>query len=68
MIDQTNPGPRLRKAQLLYAMGRTDEGDAIVRDAAPRKWHDRYAQDAWQLTSLAQQRKLLPAPTPSRTR
>jgi tetratricopeptide (TPR) repeat protein len=65
VIDQTNPGPRLRKAQLLYAMGRADEGDAIVKDAAPRKWHDRYAQDAWQLTSLAQQRKLLvPAARP----
>jgi tetratricopeptide (TPR) repeat protein len=58
VIDQTNPGPRLRKAQLYYALGKTAEGDAIVKDAAPRKWHDRFSNDAYQLHHLAQQRKL----------
>ena len=56
VIDQTNPGPRLRLAQLYYAMGMSDEGDQVVRDARGRKWHDRFANDVWQLDSLARQR------------
>jgi tetratricopeptide (TPR) repeat protein len=59
VIDQTNPGPRLRKAQLYYALGRTAEGDALVKDAAARRWHDRFFRDSYQLTELARQRKLL---------
>lgn len=59
VIDQTNPGPRLRKAQLLYALGRSAEADTIVKDAATRKWHDRFWNDAYQLQSLARQRKLI---------
>jgi tetratricopeptide (TPR) repeat protein len=63
VIDQTNPGPRLRKAQLLYAMGRAPEADAIVKDAVTRKWHDRFWNDAYQLQQLAEQHKLVKAKT-----
>ncbi len=40
VIDQTNPTPRLRKAQALIALGRTAEGDALLREIGDRKWHD----------------------------
>jgi tetratricopeptide (TPR) repeat protein len=56
VIDQTNPGPRLRLAQLCYAMGMSEEGDQVLRDASGRKWHDRFVNDVWQLESLARQR------------
>ena len=59
VIDQTNPGPRLRKAQLLYALGRAAEAEVIVKDAAKRKWHDRFWNDAYHLQQLARQRKLI---------
>ena len=40
VIDQTNPTPRLRKAQALIALGRTAEGDALLQEIVNRKWHD----------------------------
>jgi Tfp pilus assembly protein PilF len=41
-IDQTDPTPRLRKAQALYALGRNKEGDAALRDITNRRWHERW--------------------------
>ena len=34
VIDQTNPTPRLRKAQALIALGRDAEGDALLHEIA----------------------------------
>lgn len=41
-IDQTDPTPRLRKAQALFALGRTREGTAALRDILDRRWHERW--------------------------
>ncbi len=41
-IDQTDPTPRLRKAQAQYALGRTKEGDATLRDILDHRWHERW--------------------------
>jgi len=43
VIDQTNPTPRLRKAQALFALGRTAEGEAMLEQITSRKWHDVWA-------------------------
>jgi len=40
VIDQTDPTPRLRKAQALIALGRTAEGDALLAEIANHTWHD----------------------------
>ncbi|MEO8553116.1 MAG: hypothetical protein ABI678_24250, partial [Kofleriaceae bacterium] len=40
VIDQTNPTPRLRKAQALIALGQTREGDQLLHDITNQKWHD----------------------------
>ncbi|HEY5948786.1 MAG TPA: tetratricopeptide repeat protein, partial [Kofleriaceae bacterium] len=40
VIDQTNPTPRLRKAQALIALGRAQEGDALLEQISKQKWHD----------------------------
>jgi predicted Zn-dependent protease len=58
VIDQTNPTPRLRRAQALIALGRTDEGDAqlaeIVND---RRWHDVWSGVVSQARTLLEQSK-----------
>ncbi len=41
-IDQTDPTPRLRKAQALFALGRTKEGTAALHDILDRHWHERW--------------------------
>src|SRR5262249_46600405 len=40
VIDQTDPTPRLRKAQALIALGRSTEGDALLAEITHRRWHD----------------------------
>jgi tetratricopeptide (TPR) repeat protein len=52
VIDQTNPTPRLRKAQALLALGRTKDADELLREIAGRTWHD-----AWS-SVVAQAREL----------
>jgi predicted Zn-dependent protease len=43
VVDQTNPTPRLRKAQALIALGRTADGDRLLAEIAGRRWHERHA-------------------------
>ena len=57
VIDQTNPTPRLRKAQALIALGRTAEGDALLAEIASRKWHERYDWTVSQVRSLIERAK-----------
>ena len=52
VIDQTNPTPRLRKAQVLIALGRTAEGDALLSEIAHRRWHDQWSGIAEQAREL----------------
>ena len=52
VIDQTNPTPRLRKAQALIALGKVSEGDAILHDIVGRKWHDLWQGIVYQATDL----------------
>jgi tetratricopeptide (TPR) repeat protein len=52
VIDQTNPTPRLRKAQALIALGRAEEGDRLLAEIANRKWHERHEWIASQARSL----------------
>ncbi len=52
VIDQTNPEPRLRKAQALIALGRTEEGDRLLGEIAGRRWHERHEGTVWQARSL----------------
>jgi hypothetical protein len=52
VIDQTNPTPRLREAQALIALGRTSEGDAILKEIVSRHWHEAWQNVAWQAQSL----------------
>lgn len=56
VIDQTNPTHRLRKAQALIAVGRAQEGDAILEDIAGRTWHVRWDNVVYQAKSLLQKR------------
>jgi hypothetical protein len=55
VIDQTNPTPRLRKAQALIALGRTEEGDRLLAEIASRKWHERFEWIASQARSMLEQ-------------
>ena len=57
VIDQTNPTPRLRKAQALIALGRTAEGDALLTEIASRKWHDVWSNVAYQAKYLLERGK-----------
>lgn len=43
MIDQTNPTPRLRKAQALTALGAERRGDTLLAEIAHRAWHERWS-------------------------
>ncbi len=52
VIDQTNPAPRLRKAQALIALGRTAEGDRLLEEIAGRRWHERHEGTVWQARNL----------------
>ena len=52
VIDQTNPTPRLRKAQALIALGRTAEGDALLAQIANTKWHDMWGSVSYQAKYL----------------
>jgi tetratricopeptide (TPR) repeat protein len=55
VIDQTNPQPRLRKAQALIALGRTEEGDRLLTEIAGRRWHERHEGIVWQVRALLEQ-------------
>ncbi|HWU87137.1 MAG TPA: tetratricopeptide repeat protein, partial [Kofleriaceae bacterium] len=59
VIDQTNPTPRLRKAQALIALGRTEEGDRLLAEIAGRRWHERYEWIASQARALLERGKQL---------
>jgi tetratricopeptide (TPR) repeat protein len=52
VIDQTNPTPRLRKAQALIALGRTDEGERLLHDITSEKWHDTWSGIVYQAQEL----------------
>ncbi len=52
VIEQTNPTPRLRKAQALIALGRAAEGDAILDDIAHRTWHEVWSGVVYQAKNL----------------
>ncbi len=52
VIDQTNPTPRLRKAQALIALGKTAEGDSILHDITGRTWHSVWQGVVYQATDL----------------
>ncbi|HEY0255042.1 MAG TPA: tetratricopeptide repeat protein, partial [Kofleriaceae bacterium] len=57
VIDQTNPTPRLKKAQALLALGRHDEAKAILHDITTQKWHDVWSNVVYQAQALAQSTK-----------
>ena len=57
VIDQTNPTPRIRKAQALIALGRAAEGDAILEQVAKAKWHDIWMGQVYQAKSLLERGK-----------
>jgi tetratricopeptide (TPR) repeat protein len=57
VIDQTNPTPRLRKAQALIALGRTAEGDQLLAEIAKRPWHARWEGVAYQARELLERGK-----------
>jgi tetratricopeptide (TPR) repeat protein len=52
VIEQTNPIPRLRKAQALIALGRTAEGDALLEQIGKEKWHDMWSSTVYQAKNL----------------
>jgi tetratricopeptide (TPR) repeat protein len=60
VIDQTNPTPRLRKAQALIALGRTAEGDALLTEIANAKWHDIWGSVSYQAKYLLERGKQQP--------
>jgi tetratricopeptide (TPR) repeat protein len=57
VIDQTNPTPRLRKAQALIALGRNAEGDALLEQVATGKWHDIWNGVVYQAKNLIERGK-----------
>jgi tetratricopeptide (TPR) repeat protein len=57
VIDQTNPTPRLRKAQALIALGRTAEGEALLEQIANGKWHDMWNGVVYQAKDLIRRGK-----------
>ncbi len=56
VIDQTNPTPRLRKAQALLALGRTKDADELLRQITGQKWHDVWSSVVGQARELATRR------------
>jgi len=57
VIDQTNPTPRLRKAQALIALGRSAEGDALLAEIAHRRWHEQWSGIAEQAREMLERGK-----------
>jgi tetratricopeptide (TPR) repeat protein len=57
LIDQTNPTPRLRKAQALIALGRTAEGDKLLGEIAGRTWHARWESIRYQAQAMLERAK-----------
>jgi tetratricopeptide (TPR) repeat protein len=57
VIDQTNPTPRLRKAQALIALGRTAEGEKLLHDIADHTWHDIWSNVVYQAKDLLARHK-----------
>jgi tetratricopeptide (TPR) repeat protein len=57
VIDQTNPTPRLRKAQALIALGRSDEGDALLAEIVHRRWHELWSGVTYQARELLERGK-----------
>nr|MBA3461314.1 hypothetical protein [Deltaproteobacteria bacterium] len=57
VIDQTNPTPRLRKAQALIALGRSAEGDALLQQIVDRTWHDIWSNVPYQAKYLLERGK-----------
>lgn len=55
VLDQTNPTPRMRKAQALITVGRTAEGDQLLAEIANRTWHARWDNVIWQVRNMQQQ-------------
>ncbi|MFT3692251.1 MAG: VIT domain-containing protein [Kofleriaceae bacterium] len=55
VIDQTNPTPRLRKAQALLALGRKDEARVLVKDITSQKWHDVWSNVLYEAQELNRQ-------------
>jgi predicted Zn-dependent protease len=56
IIDQTNPTPRLRKAQALLALGRTKDADDLLHQITGQKWHDVWSNVVEQARALASRR------------
>ena len=57
VIDQTNPTPRLRKAQALLALGRAAEGEAVLDEIVGRRWHDVWSVVVDQARALRRDRR-----------
>jgi Tfp pilus assembly protein PilF len=57
VIDQTNPTPRVRKAQALIALGRAAEGDALLEQVATGTWHGIWMNQVYQAKSLLERGK-----------
>ncbi len=57
ILDQTNPTHRMREAQALIALGKTAEGDAILRDVASHHWHERWSSVVYQVKSMLERAK-----------
>ena len=53
VIDQTNPTPRLRKAQALLALGRPRDAELLLHDITHRKWHDVWSSVVEQASELS---------------
>jgi hypothetical protein len=54
VIDQTNPTWRMRKAQALFAVGRDDDGRALLKEITSRHWHARWNGVVYQVQQMAQ--------------
>ncbi|HEY0192703.1 MAG TPA: hypothetical protein VGC42_16400, partial [Kofleriaceae bacterium] len=52
VIDQTDPTPRLRKAQALIALGKPADGDALLREIVHRTWHPNWEGVVYQAREL----------------
>jgi tetratricopeptide (TPR) repeat protein len=57
VIEQTNPTPRVRKAQALIALGRAAEGDALLEQVAKGTWHDIWMSQVYQAKNLLERGK-----------
>jgi tetratricopeptide (TPR) repeat protein len=57
VIDQTDPTPRLRKAQALIALGRDTEGNALLEQIATQRWHEMWSGTVYQAKNLLERGK-----------